>query len=197
MVDRLRRLLNRPLADIERRRLFLVAVVVIVAAAAGFSLLDDHGSPVGDSGAGVTSSGTSSLRSAPFDDPAGVVALEAPSEEGRLSASQEASRVDVTRAKRAARRFLAGYLAYSYGRADAGQIRTAAPGLRRRLAAEQPRVPARVRRRRPRLLLVQADGVGRLRGRLLALVGNGSRRYTVGLELARTRIGWAVTDVGP
>ena len=65
-------------------------------------------------------------------------------------------------AKRAARRFLAGYLAYSYGHAIAPRrIRAASARLRAQLAAEPPRVPPRERRRHPRVVLVQINGVGR------------------------------------
>jgi hypothetical protein len=57
-------------------------------------------------------------------------------------------------------------------------------------------VPARERRLRPRLVLLQSDAVIRRRAQLLALVGDGARRYTLRLALARTPGGWAVTDVG-
>jgi hypothetical protein len=124
------------------------------------------------------------------------MSLDAPSEEGSPRKQLEASRADVASAKRAARRFLAGYLPYSYGRRSARRISSASHGLRRRLAARPPRVPARERRREPRVVLVQSNGVGRVRGELLALVRNGARRYTVPLELARGRAGWTVIAVG-
>ena len=60
----------------------------------------------------------------------------------------------------------------------------------------RPRVPARERRRRPRVVLVQSNGVSHLRADLVALVDDGARRYTVPLELARARAGWRVTAVG-
>src|SRR5919206_1667379 len=45
VVDRLRLLLNRPLRDGDRRRLFVVAVAVILVAAGAMAGLDDSGGP--------------------------------------------------------------------------------------------------------------------------------------------------------
>jgi hypothetical protein len=46
------------------------------------------------------------------------------------------------------------------------------------------------------VVLVQSNGVGRVRAELVALVGDGARRYTVPLELTRGPAGWKVTAVG-
>ena len=78
----------------------------------------------------------------------------------------------------------------------AGRIAAASDALRRRLAARPPRVPARERHRRPHVVLVQSNGVGRGRAELVALIRDGTRRYTVPLELTRGRAGWTVTAVG-
>jgi hypothetical protein len=102
----------------------------------------------------------------------------------------------VRQSKRAARRFLAGYLPYAYGRASVGEIRAVSDRLRRRLARDRPRVWARERRRRPRTELLQAEGVSRRHAHVAALVSDGARRYTVPLELERSSAGWTVTDVG-
>ena len=48
----------------------------------------------------------------------------------------------------------------------------------------------------PRLVLVQASGVGRREAALVALVSDGARRYTVPVELERAAAGWRVTRVG-
>ena len=80
--------------------------------------------------------------------------------------------------------------------ASARQIAHASPQLRRRLASERPRVPAAERRRRPRLVLLQADSVGRSHAGMRAQVADGARRYTVPLELERTAAGWVVTGLG-
>jgi hypothetical protein len=119
-----------------------------------------------------------------------------PSEEGLPTAATEASRADVAAAKRAARRFLTGYLAFTYDRGPVRAIHGADPALERRLARHPPRVPARERARHPRLRLLQSDGVSRKAASLVALVDDGARRYTLALELARTGSRWMVTSVG-
>jgi hypothetical protein len=102
----------------------------------------------------------------------------------------------VAQAKRAARRSLADYLPYAYNQASARQIRAVSAQLRLRLTRDRPRVSAREQRRRPRMELLQAEGVSRRHAELMALVSDGARRYTVPLELERTSAGWTVTDVG-
>src|SRR3954451_13045818 len=57
----------------------------------------------------------------------------------------------------AARRFLAGYLPFTYGQARASRVGAVAPELRARLAAAPPRVPRELRRRRPRVRFLQVD----------------------------------------
>jgi hypothetical protein len=184
VIDRLRVVLNRPLADADRARLFLVAVVAIVAGAAVLASIDDPAEPEPDR----------VPRAVAVEPAAPEAALALPSEEGDPPAG--ASRADVASAKAAARRFLDGYLPYSYGQASPRAIQAVADGLRERLATEPPRVPGAERRRRPRLLLIQAHGVGEVRAAMLALVTDGARRYTVALELERRRSGWRVTSVG-
>jgi hypothetical protein len=178
VVDRLRRFWNRPLSDADRPRLFAIAVAVIAAGAAVFWLLD-RGAPARPRAA----------------TPPPAAAFDAPVATSTATPAA-ASSTDVAHAKRAARRFLAGYLPYSYGRGDAGRIAAAGRELRDRLARQPPRVPARERRRRPRLVLVQTEGVSPAGASLTALVDDGARRYSVALELARTPAGWNVTDVG-
>jgi hypothetical protein len=125
-----------------------------------------------------------------------AASFEAPSEEGHPRQDLRGSRAEVASAKAAAQRFLAGYLPYSYGERGARRIPAATAELRRQLAANRPRVPARERRRRPRVVLVQSNGVSHVRADLVALVDDGARRYTVPLELAREKAGWRVTAVG-
>jgi hypothetical protein len=197
VVDRLRLLLNRPLNDADRPRLFAIAAALIVAAALVLTALDDAGpAPERDP--------QTAPAPAPLDATADVAAASSPSpapaappsEEGTPAPGAAASRADVAQAKRAARRFLAGYLPYTYGQRAAQEIEDVDPDLRRRLARDRPRVPPQERRRRPRLELLHADGAGRDRARMVALVSDGRRRYTVDLELARTSSGWQVAAVG-
>jgi hypothetical protein len=194
VIDRLRTLLNRPLRDGERRRLFVAAVAVILAGAGALALVD-RPAPRPQRATSTSSPASPPPRppAVPADD---AVSLEAPSEEGSPRADLQGSRSDVAGSKRAARRFLIDYLPYSYGRRSARRILSASAELRRKLAARRPRVPDRERRRRARVMLVQSNGVGRVRAELVALVRDGARQYTVPLELTRERDGWRVTAVG-
>ncbi len=100
-------------------------------------------------------------------------------------------------AQRAARKFLVGYLPYSYGGARAERIWAAAGRLLRELERTPPRVPAAVARADPRLVSVHAEAtLGHLAINVVAVVADGQRRYRVPLELRRTRSGWVVAAVG-
>ena len=57
-------------------------------------------------------------------------------------------------------------------------------------------MPDAERDSRPRVQLIHADGAGKVRAAMLALIADGKRRYTVRLELEQRRSGWSVTDVG-
>jgi pyruvate/2-oxoglutarate dehydrogenase complex dihydrolipoamide acyltransferase (E2) component len=170
VIDELRRFLNAPLRDADRPRLFALAVGLIVAVAAVLALLDD--------------AGPAPERSRSAAPAAAPVAVSPAAEEEAEPAAP--SKPDVRQAKRVARRFLAGYLRYSYGRGGASSIEGASTELRERLAEARPRVPAAQRRRRPRVVLLQTEGAS-----VTALVDDGAQRYTVGLELA----GGQVVDV--
>lgn len=192
MIDRLRSWLNRPLGDGDRRRLFVVAVVVLLAAAGAFASLDrPDREPVAPPS---RSDSATELEAEPVrPSPA---SLEVPSEEGRLEPAEAASTSEIAAARRAALRFLSGYLPYTYGRRGPSSIPAASPRLLQRLAQRRPRVPARESGRRTRVVVLQPTGVGRVRAGITALVDDGARRYTVGLELERRRSGWLVTDAG-
>ena len=191
MIDRLRLWLNRPLRDGDRTRLFVAAVATILAGTGVLTFLDAarerpprHSPPP-------------AARTTPSPGAAVTVApVETPNAPRSPAAGTPASRDVVETAKRTARRFLTDYLPYTYGRRPARSIRAATLRLRRRLATERPRVPPAVRRRHPRVLLVQSEGVSRTRAAVTALVGDGAHRYTVELELQRGRSGWTVTNVG-
>jgi hypothetical protein len=93
------------------------------------------------------------------------------------------------------RRFLAGYLAYSYGRASVLPESTAA--LRARLLADPPRVPVVVRRRRPRVIAVTVAAAGEANDRVLALIADGVARYPIELDLAYAAGRWRVDEIDP
>ncbi len=125
-----------------------------------------------------------------------VSTLQAPGEESQPPPDLQATRADVAASKRAARRFLAGYLPFTYGRRPADRIAALTPELRAELAARRPRVPASERRRHPRVELLQSNAVNGERADLVAIVTDGARRYSVALELANTPSGWLVAGVG-
>lgn len=117
------------------------------------------------------------------------------SERQRLT---EAQRRDADEAKRAARAFLAGYLPFSYGQAQAEEIRAVAPALRAELARNPPRVPrdlvakARPRLARDGLLVSGATGAAVI---LTAQVDDGQARYVVLVEVRRRGDRWLVVRV--
>lgn len=196
---RLRRWLDRPLADADRAPLFAGVLLVLVVGAAVFAATRPEGSRMG------------AAESAPRSAPAAVASVEqapsepvaergergdapAPSEEGRPAA--RFSRADGVVVRRAARRFLAGYVPYTYGQRRASTIDAATPTLRARLAHTPPRVPAAERRRRPRITGVQLASGGVDSASALGLVEDGTRRYSVGLRLVRRGGRWRVSAVG-
>jgi hypothetical protein len=188
MVDRLRQILNRPIADGDRQRLFLIVVAILAGAALILALVDDTGPE--------PAAPERPERPAPAAFRVPAATPSAPSEEGNPPASLQGSRRDIARSKQAARRFLARYLPYTYGRGRADRIPAATPELRAALSRARPRGPARSLRRRPRLELLQSNGVSRERAKLVALVRDGRLRYTVRLRLANTAAGWLVTELG-
>ena len=194
MVDRLRVFFNHPLEDGDRHRLFVIVVAIIAGAALILALLDDAGPAPEPVKARARSAAQAPTVAASFNVPAAAPA--APSEEGNPPAALRGSRTDIARGKRAARRFLARYLPYTYGQGRANRIPAATPDLRAALDEARPRVPARNGRRRPRLELLQSDGVSSERAQLVALVRDGRLRYTVRLRLTNTAAGWVVTELG-
>ena len=195
MVDRLRVYLHRPLRDGDRPRLFAIAVALIAAGVAVLSLLDDAG-PSQPLDHTPRPRAVSTATSAPGPSTNAVVLPDAaPSEEGLPTAATKTSAREVAAAKRTGRGFLSGYLAYTYDQAPASAIRNADPALERELALHPPRVPSRERARRPRVRLLQTDGVSSKAAFLLALVDDGARSYTLTLSLERGAPGWTVTGV--
>jgi hypothetical protein len=94
----------------------------------------------------------------------------------------------------AARRFLAGYLPYSYGQAPAARVRAAAPPLRAQLHSSPPRVPAEARRLLPRLVdLEVVSSSGDLGIDISARVDDGRRRYSMVLGMRPSGGRWLVT----
>jgi hypothetical protein len=196
VIERLQAFLHRPLRDADRPRLFALAVVLLLAGAAAFALVDrptPHSAPAPGSGQ-VPEPAPAAVQLPEAPGPA--IDPEAPSEEGKPPAAMQVTRAQVAAVKRAGRRFLAGYLPYSYGQQDAERIPAIGERLRARLRRERPRVPAGVSDRRPQVVLLHADGIAARIGELTALVSDGAHSYSVRLELERAAAGWRVIDVG-
>lgn len=155
MTGPLRALLQRPVGDDDRHRLFAVAAGLLLTAAVALSLVADQPSHVPPSSPATAARPTappapSSPRSATLPDrpPRDVLAV--------------------------ARRFLGGYLARLYGHDRDARLAGATRRLRRRLAARTGRVAAGMRDRRPRVEELEAARLGQ-RWLVRATVTDGSR----------------------
>ena len=174
----------------------LTAAVIALASAAGLGGCGDEYTR----GAGVystttTQPGVRTLTStAPAAPPQTTDAGGTESSEtGELTAAQRRS---VRGAGRAARRFLEGYLPYSYGRRNAGSIRSATPALRSALARQAPRVPpALAAKARPRVKDLKPSGFATGRVILLAHIDDGQSRYVALLTVQRRDNRWVVSQV--
>lgn len=95
-----------------------------------------------------------------------------------------------------ARRFLAGYLPYSYGRRRAGAIGGATAQLRRELASSPPRVSRGLSRgARPRVRRLRATGVGADRVFVFAQIAERRSSYATSLTILRRHRRWLVSEV--
>ena len=194
MLDRLRLFLNRPLSDADRPRLFAVAVAIIAGAAAILALLDEAGpsaAPARPAAEASTPAPTPSRsrpirrrtrrrppRRATRRPPSGPRARRSPPPGAPPAASWPAISRTPT------------------GAARCGGSAPPHPRCARAWPASAPASPPRERRRRPRVELLQSDGVSARRGAITATVRDGRRRYPVRLELERTPAGWVVVDAG-
>lgn len=194
MIDRLIAWWNRPLDEAERRRMFAFAALALVALAV-LLIARQQEEPVARRAAAPAPPPPEA------QPPARAVAAQGSEASGEERDPPKEDRYvptsgDVADAKRAARRFLAGYLPYTYGRGDAERIRSANPALGQELARQPPRVPPTVARTaRPRTTTLQAETAERDGASVLALVADGKRRYTIELWLEREGSEWRVADI--
>lgn len=127
-MKRLRRFLEHPIADHDRRLAFAIAAAALLIAAVALSAIAD-----------------------PADQQTGAAGEHPPITRPDLPppprpvGDPPAEALDVTR------RFLHGYLAHLYGSGRAREIRGASDRLRRQLAAQPVRVSPAMRRQRPRV----------------------------------------------
>jgi hypothetical protein len=175
------------------RRLTVAAIVL--ASAGGVGACGDeyqNGAGVYTDTTTTADQTTSTLSAAPVQttDDAGTES----SESGRLSTVQRRA---VREASTAGRRFLAGYLPYSYGRRDAAAIRSVTPALQHELDSNAPRVPPELAAKaRPRVKRLQVSGIADARHVILmAHIDDGQSSYVALLTLQRQGRRWAVSQV--
>lgn len=99
-------------------------------------------------------------------------------------------------AKRAALRFLAGYLPFLYGRGSARSIDAVTPGLRRQLGPMRGLVTPVERRRHPRVISLTAVGQAPAGALATALVADaGVTTYALRITLRAGPNGWLAIGV--
>lgn len=196
----------------RRKGAFAIAAVVLLGLTAALTLRDPDPRPARDLRPGRPPSSTSiRTGSPPAPEPTGprhsssnapaptptTMPPGAPRNERESSGAPAiAPRADRA-ATAAARSFLDGYLRYSYGRARARRIRSAAATLLRELEGSPPRVPEAVARSRPRLISVRAQAAtSDLEVLVRAVVDDGQRRYSIPLSVRDRHGRWLVTAVG-
>jgi len=179
MLERLRGWSGRPLH--HRAAWFALAVIVLLAAVVALEALDDTG-PAGDA-----------RPPRPADAP--TVPLTLPDAAPNRPRPTVSPADDVAASKRAARRFLAHYLPFTYGQQDARHLPLISDELRAEIIREQPRVPPSVRALTPRIDLLQMTAISGPRAKIVALVNDGMRYYSVPLELTKTPDGWIISDL--
>ena len=192
MIDRLRALWNRPIADHERKPLFALVVVFLLAMAAVTYAVD------GDDDGRVSAPGATAPPP-PSPEPKSIDPTAAPRpQEQEEPGPNDVTRAEIAAAKTAAREFLTGgYLAYSYGRVDAEDVPRASDDLREEFAAEPPRLPPGTRPRRARVTGLQTNGSAESRIELLALITEEGDYYTIPLSVGNFDGRWLVFNVSP
>ncbi len=181
MIDWLRALADRPIAEHQRRLAFALAAAVIVIAA-GVLVLTRGSSPP------TTSPPRPSVPIAP-PRPIAPPPPASSAPPGTAAAPAGAARDTQT--------FLRGYLAYLYGNAPARAIRGATPRLVRRLERDRPRVSPATRARHPRIVALTARRVAGGRVAATATIADGGvARYPILVVLERRGAGWQATELG-
>jgi hypothetical protein len=103
---------------------------------------------------------------------------------------------ELVRARAVAARFLAGYLLFAYGRAPAGSVSAAMPGLRGELVRDRAQLTPIERRRHPRVISLHAEG--RMPGVVVvtAMIEDGGiASYALRLTVQRASGSWLVSSV--
>jgi hypothetical protein len=99
-------------------------------------------------------------------------------------------------ARRVAKRFLAGYLPFAYGRGSALAIRAATQALRRQLLSQRAQLTPVESRRRPRVVALQTIGTTPVFVVATAVIDDGGvATYRLRFTLSRSAGRWAVSSV--
>jgi hypothetical protein len=178
VIERLRELAARPIADRDRGRLLALAAAAILAATALSLVTRPH-----------------PTESAPVStQPATPTPVEvAPAPRQHTTARPPVSPIAVVRTASA---FFAGYLAFLYGHRGASVVTGATPALRHDLASRVLVVPPAQRRlygRAINLTATAADGSWSVRA---LIVDGGVADYSIVLELTCAGGRWLVSGVG-
>jgi hypothetical protein len=200
VINRLRDIADRPVSELPTGLVFAICVLVIALGAFGVAQIADPHSrpqpPVADArDAGPDPNGHEVTNApAPSWD---YGYSELPGEQGSNPVPDTAR--DAAQVRDATRRFMTGYLAFTYGHARANEIQATSAEMIRGLAQHPPRVPTRIRRLHPRVELVQQIASGPIRAAAVAVIDDDVTRYSVHVELIRnSRSDWIVTEVtGP
>lgn len=105
------------------------------------------------------------------------------------------SQRDLRATRNAARRFLAGYLPFTYGHGSAQHILAATHALRDALTHGRPRVPPTVRHRRTRIRHLEAETASASEAVVVALISDGARIYAVAVAMERIDGHWLATGL--
>jgi hypothetical protein len=117
---------------------------------------------------------------------------------GTSDAAPEPSAPVVRQARRAARRFLAAYLAFTYGRTDRLPEGVATPALAQALNASPPAVPPTIATLTPRVRDLALEWSGADRATVVATIDDGERHYPVVVVIQRVAAGrFVVAELRP
>jgi hypothetical protein len=170
----------------ERPSSMVAVIVMLLVVAVGIAVLGPA------AGRETTSSSDGSRPAAERTRPSTPPSASAPAAPLRPDASQEPPA-----ARAAAQRFLAGYLAYSYGNGPVTEIQAADPRLIAALERQRPRVPPAAQGRKPKVTSLQLLVQGRGTAQATATVADGSgTQYPLVAYLDETASGWVVTRLG-
>lgn len=176
-VERLRAMGDRPVPEKWRIGGVVITLVIVGALLILFRPSRDTTPPPP----------TSSYTTAPAPPVVAPAPVTPPAQTTRVS------RRDLAEARRTARRFLSGYLPFTYGRGSVSSIPMATSNLRASL--QQPRVPPDIARLHPRVKSLEAESSSPITATVVALVTDARRNYSVTVALTRTSSGWRVNGL--